>query len=130
VSRVIIGATRNWCRNVLEWNLAAGPDFKPYTDRGGCSMCQGAVTIDGNSYTRNTAYYSMAHISKFVRPGSVRISSNDIESLPNVAFITPDNKKVLIVANDNNNRQTFTISYKGRSASATLEGKAVATYVW
>ncbi len=130
VSRVIIGATRNWCRNVLEWNLAAGPDFKPYTDRGGCSMCQGAVTINGNDYTRNIAYYSMAHISKFVRPGSVRISSNDIETLPNVAFTTPGNKEVLIVANDSNSQQTFTISYKGKNASATLEGKAVATYVW
>ena len=130
VSRVIIGATRNWCRNVLEWNLAAGPDFKPYTDRGGCSMCQGAVTINGNDYTRNIAYYSMAHISKFVRPGSVRISSNDVESLPNVAFITPDSKRVLIVANDSDSPQTFTISHKGKNASATLEGKAVATYVW
>ena len=130
VSRVIIGATRNWCRNVLEWNLAAGPDFKPYTDRGGCSMCQGAVTISGNDYTRNIAYYSMAHISKFVRPGSVRIASNNIETLPNVAFTTPGNKKVLIVANDNNSPQTFTISYNGKNASATLEGKAVATYVW
>jgi len=130
VSRVIIGATHNWCRNVLEWNLAAGPDFKPYTDRGGCSMCQGAVTIDGNSYTKNIAYYSMAHISKFVRPGSVRISSKDIETLPNVAFKTRDNKRVLIVANDNNSPQTFTIRYEGKNASATLEGKAVATYVW
>ncbi len=130
VSRVIIGATRNWCRNVLEWNLAAGPDFKPYTDRGGCSMCQGAVTINGNDYTRNIACYSMAHISKFVRPGSVRISSNDIETLPNVAFTTPGHKKVLIVANNNDRPQTFTISYKGKNALATLEGKAVATYVW
>ena len=100
VSRIIIGATRNWCRNVLEWNLAAGPDFKPYTDRGGCSMCQGAVTIDGNSVTKNVAYYSIAHASKFVRPGSVRIASNEIDSLPNVAFNTPAGKKVLIVVND------------------------------
>lgn len=130
VGTIIIGATRNWCRNVLEWNLAAGPDFKPYTDRGGCSMCQGAVTIDGNSYTKNIAYYSMAHVSKFVRPGSVRIASSDPESLPNVAFTTPGNKKVLIVANENNNPQTFTISYNGKNASATLEGKAVATFVW
>ncbi|HWH63699.1 MAG TPA: glycoside hydrolase family 30 beta sandwich domain-containing protein [Ginsengibacter sp.] len=130
VSEVIIGATRNWCRNVLEWNLAAGPDFKPYTDRGGCSMCQGAVTINGNDYSKNIAYYSMAHISKFVRPGSVRIATNDIESLPNVAFITPENKKVLIVANDDNAPQTFTINYNGKNASATLEGKAVATFVW
>lgn len=130
VGTIIIGATRNWCRNVLEWNLAAGPDFRPYTDRGGCSTCQGAVTIDGNSYIKNIAYYSMAHVSKFVRPGSVRIASNDLESLPNVAFTTPGNKKVLIVANENNNPQTFTISYHRKNASATLEGKAVATFVW
>ena len=130
VSRVIIGATRNWCKNVLEWNLAAGPDFKPYTDRGGCPMCQGAVTIDGNSYERNIAYYSMAHISKFVRPGSVRIGSNNIESLPNVAFTTPDGKKVLIVANENKEPQTFAINYNGKMVLTTLEGKAVATFVW
>ena len=130
VARVIIGATRNWCRNVLEWNLAAGPDFKPFTDRGGCNSCQGAVTINGNDYTKNIAFYSMAHISKFVRPGSVRIASNDVDSLPNVAFSTPSGKKVLIVANDTNNQQTFIIDYHGKSATATLEGKAAATYVW
>ena len=130
VGEVIIGATRNWCRNVLEWNLAAGTDFKPYTDRGGCSMCQGAVTINGNEYTKNIAYYSMAHISKFVRPGSVRIATNDIESLPNVAFTTPDGKKVLIVANENKEPRTFTITYNGKNASATLQGKAAATFVW
>jgi len=47
-----------------------------------------------------------------------------------VAFITPDSKRVLIVANDSDSPQTFTISHKGKNASATLEGKAVATYVW
>ncbi len=130
VSRVIIGATRNWCRNVLEWNLAAGPDFKPYTDRGGCSMCQGAVTIEGNSYEKNIAYYSMAHISKFVRPGSVRIGSNTVDSLPNVAFTTPGGKKVLIVANESKEPKTFTIRYNKTNASATLEGKAAATFIW
>jgi glucosylceramidase len=130
VSRIIIGATRNWCRTVLEWNLAAGPDFKPYTDRGGCSMCQGAVTIDSNSITKNIAYYSIAHVSKFVRPGSVRIASNYIDSLPNVAFATPAGKRVLIVVNDSRQPQTFIIRYNGKDAAATLEGKAVGTFVW
>src|SRR5665647_1805477 len=130
VRDIIIGATRNWCRNVLLWNLAAGPDFKPFTDRGGCSMCQGAVTIDSNLFTKNIAYYAMAHVSKFVRPGSVRVASNDISPLPNVAFTTPSGKKVLIVANDSNELQTFMINYHGKNALATLPGKAVATYVW
>jgi glucosylceramidase len=130
VGWLVIGAARNWCRNILEWNLAAGPDFKPYTDRGGCNSCQGAVTINDNAYTKNIAFYSIAHISKFVRPGSIRIASNDLDSLPNVAFSTPSDKKVLIVANDSNNPQTFIITYHGKNAIATLEGKAAATYVW
>jgi glucosylceramidase len=130
VSSIIIGATRNWCRNVLEWNLAADPDFKPYTDRGGCSMCQGAVTIDGNLVTRNVAYYSIAHVSKFVRPGSVRIASNNIDSLPNVAFATPGGKKVLIVVNDSGNGQIFTIRFNGKDTTAKLERGAVGTFIW
>ena len=53
----------------------------------------------------------------------MRIATNYIKLLPNVAFKTPDGKKVLIVANDDNYPQTFTISYNGKNASATLKGK-------
>ncbi|MBW8327528.1 MAG: glucosylceramidase, partial [Prolixibacteraceae bacterium] len=31
VRTLIIGGTRNWCRNVLEWNLAADPSNDPHT---------------------------------------------------------------------------------------------------
>ncbi|MDB5031844.1 MAG: glucosylceramidase [Mucilaginibacter sp.] len=130
VSRLFIGATRNWCRNVLEWNLAADPQNKPFTDRGGCPMCQGAVTIDSNRFTRNVAYYAMAHASKFVRPGSVRIGSNDLELLPNVAFKRPDGKKVLIVVNNGTTAQTFNIQNKGKTIVASLNSGAVGTYIW
>ena len=99
VQRLIIGATRNWSRNVLLWNLAADPKNQPHTDNGGCTMCQGAITIDGNTVTRNAAYYTLAHASKLVRPGSVRIESSGPESLPNVAFSAPGGRKVLIVVN-------------------------------
>lgn len=130
VSRLFIGATRNWCRNVLEWNLAADPQNKPFTDRGGCPMCQGAVTIDSNKFTRNVAYYAMAHASKFVRPSSVRIGSNDLDLLPNVAFKTPDGKKVLIVTNNGAAAQTFNIISDGKTITATLNNGAVGTYIW
>jgi glucosylceramidase len=130
VKRLIIGATRNWARNVLEWNLAADPQNKPFTDRGGCSMCQGAVTVDGDKVSRNLAYYSIAHASKFVRPGSVRIGSTANETLPNVAFKTPNGKKVLIVVNDSNAPQTFTVNDGLRIFETQLAGKAVATYSW
>lgn len=130
VSRVIIGATRNWCRNVLLWNLAADPQFKPFTDRGGCPSCQGAVTIDGNNFTRNSAYYTLAHASKFVRPGSVRIGSSEVDKLPNVAFKTPSGKKVLIVTNTDVDSKIFDIIYKGEVITTKLNGGSVGTYVW
>ena len=94
VRRIVIGAMRNWSRNVVLWNLAADPRNNPHTDNGGCTMCQGAITIDGDLFTHNVAYYAIAHAAKFVRPGSVRIASNVPDTLPNVAFQTPDNKTV------------------------------------
>lgn len=130
VKRLIIGATRNWSRNVLEWNLAADPDYKPYTGRGGCPSCQGAVTIDKDAIKRNIAYYSIAHASKFVRPGSVRIASNNSDKLPNVAFKTPDGKKVLIVANTSDSAQSFNIKYQGKALTTTLDKGSVGTYIW
>jgi len=130
VRRLIIGATRNWSRNVLEWNLAADPENKPFTDRGGCPTCQGAVTIDKDNVSRNLAYYSIAHASKFVRPGSVRIASNELPDLSNVAFKTPEGKKVLIVANTGKEATNFNISFNGKMVSATLDKGSVGTYIW
>ncbi|MGD0776880.1 MAG: glycoside hydrolase family 30 beta sandwich domain-containing protein [Candidatus Solibacter sp.] len=129
VRRLMIGATRNWSRNVLLWNLAADSKNNPHTNDGGCGMCQGAITIDGNVVSRNLAYYVMAHASKFVRPGSVRIASTNLDSLPNVAFRTPDGKRVLLVVNAGQSPQTFIIRH-GKAMAATLNAGAVATYIW
>ena len=129
VRELIIGATRNWSRTVLQWNLAADPKQQPHTP-GGCDQCLGALTIDGNTVTRNPAYYNVAVASKFVRPGSVRIESDLPKTLPNVAFKTPDGHTVLIVLNDSSSAQTFTVDSRGKQLSSTLSGGAVGTYVW
>lgn len=127
--QLIIGAPRNWSKNVLEWNLAADPKQNPHTE-GGCTQCLGAVTIDQSEVIRNPAYYIIAHASKFVKPGSKRIASNISMSLPNVAFLTPNGKKVLIVLNDNQKAHTFNIGFKGKKVTYTLGGGSVATFIW
>ena len=155
VKRMIIDAMRNWSRNVLLWNLAADPQNRPHTDNGGCPMCQGAITIDRDMASLNLAYYTIAHASKFVRPGSVRIGSTNrgdqtveltedeerpgvkrlalIENtqvLPNVAFRTPEGKTVLVVANDTQSVNAFAIQYDGKLASVKLNPGSVGTYIW
>jgi len=128
VSTLIIGATRNWSRNVLEWNLAADPLYGPHTV-GGCVTCLGAITVSP-AVTRNVAYYVIGHASKFVAPGSVRIASNITSGLENVAFLTPEGKKVLIVVNENEKPQQFNIRSNGKTISPTLAAGAVGTFVW
>lgn len=155
VERMIIQTMRNWSRNVILWNLAADPLNDPHTDNGGCSMCQGAITIDGNKVRRNIAYYTIAHASKWVEPGSFRIASTEAgdsivsltedeerpglirsaliqkaDVLPNVAFRTPKGKIVLIVANTSFYKRNFEIQYHGRFALLELEPGAVGTYLW
>jgi len=132
VTRIIIGATRNWSRNVLLWNLAADPHFDPHTPDGGCPVCQGAITLDGDRVEKNLAFYTIAHIAKFVPPGSTRIGSSTPLSgtLPNVAFMTPDMKYVLIVSNPQSEARTFTVRTATQMFRTTLQAGAVGTYIW
>ena len=126
---LIIGATRNWSKTVLEWNLAANPTNGPNTP-GGCTKCLGAITINGSTVTRNSAYYIIGHAFKWVKPGSVRIASNNSVELPNVAFKTPDNKIVVIVLNNTTTQKSFNISAAGKPVSTKLPAGSVGTYVW
>jgi glucosylceramidase len=155
VKRLVIGAPRHWSRNVVLWNLAADPNNDPHTDNGGCSMCQGAVTLDGDKVTRNVAYYVIAHASRFVPPGSLRIGSTDPKDrvllvtedeeragavrvgvaetsgvAPNVAFLRPDGRIALIVANDSASGRRVIVQHQGRYAAVMLDAGAVATLVW
>ena len=84
----------------------------------------------GGGLTRNPAYYIIAHASKFVRPGAVRVATNLPADLPNVAFQRPDGKKVLIVLNNGSTVQNFNIQYRGKVVTTLLYAGSVGTYVW
>ena len=126
---LIVGATRNWSKNVIEWNLVSNSQLQPHTP-GGCTQCLGALTIDGNTVRRNVAYYIIAHASKFVTPGSVRIDSNSNLDLPNVAFKTPSGKIIVIVLNSSSESKSFNILTPGESIKTSLDAGSVGTYVW
>jgi len=126
---VIIGTMRNWGKVALEWNLASDGSYSPHTP-GGCTECKGAITVGGGGFSRNVSYYILAHASKFVPPGSVRIASSSAGNLNNVAFKTPAGKKVLIVENDDSAASTFNVRFNGQWITSNLPAGGVATFVW
>src|SRR5439155_23384166 len=72
---MIIDATRNWASGVVLWNIALDEDDGPYVD--GCDgRCRPLVRVgaDGTPQWRPDAF-ALGHVSRFVRPGSVRVES-------------------------------------------------------
>ena len=125
---VIIGTMRNWSKIALEWNLANDTNYEPHTN-GGCTQCKGALTIS-TVVNKNVSYYIIAHASKFVPPGSVRVSSNISGNLYSVAFETPQKKKVLIVVNDGTSAESFNIKFKNKWTTPVLPAGSVGTFIW
>lgn len=130
MKNVIIGSMRNWSKTALEWNLANDLKYGPHTD-GGCTECKGAITIsDSGDFTRNVAYYIVAHASKFIPSGSQRIASTQTKYLSTAAFKTPSGKTVLIVQNDHKAVENFNIKFAGKTAAVTIPGSSAATYIF
>ena len=128
---IVIGGARNWARTALYWNLALDENSDPHL--GGCDNCRGVVTVDSSSgsVTPNEEFYTLAHASKFVQPGAVRIDSRFLSgTLETVAFENPDGSKVLLALNPGNATRSFRVVEGGEHFAYSLPGKAVATFVW
>lgn len=130
---LIIGAIRNWARTVIKWNVALDPNGGPKI-AGGCSGCQGLVTINTNTHavTTNADYYALGHASKFVRPGARRIESLDSpgDGPYTVAFRNPDTSIVVVALNKAGIPRNYTFRWQQQSFSYVLPSNSVATFTW
>ncbi|MHA6757202.1 discoidin domain-containing protein [Streptacidiphilus sp. PAMC 29251] len=132
---LVIGATRNWAKTVVNWNIALDPAGGPHT--GGCTGCTAVLTVNGDgTVTRNAEYYTLGALARFVKPGAVRIASTSFGTtgwngqVQDTAFRNRDGSTVLVAHNENDNPQTFAIQEGDRHLTYTLPGGALATFVW
>jgi glucosylceramidase len=127
---LVIGATRNWAKSVVLWNLALDQNGGPTMN---CTTCTGVTTVrsDG-TVSYNAEYYVLGHISKFVKPGAVRIGSNTFGqgNIEDVAFRNQDGSTVLVVHNNATGARAFDVASTGRHFSTSLPAGAVATFTW
>jgi glucosylceramidase len=129
----IIDYTRNWGRSVVKWSLAVDQNMGPHN--GGCGTCTGLITVHNGDdrsgqvdYT--VEYYSMGHLTKFVKPGATRIDSTDNSAVRNVAWRNPDGSKALIAYNTSGGTQNVRVNWGGQSFTYTLPARTAATFTW
>jgi glucosylceramidase len=127
-----VGAVRNWARTVITWNLALDPSGGPHN--GGCGTCVGVVTIDPRTgrATPEADYYVLGHVTKFVKPGAVRIGSTVAGNIWDVAFRNRDGSIVVLAVDDDwgTGSQRFNLQLRGQEFSYDLPAGAVATFVF
>jgi glucosylceramidase len=129
----IIDYTRNWGRSMVKWSLAVDQNMGPHN--GGCGTCTGLITVHngdgrGGQVDFNIEYYSMGHLTKFVKPGATRIDSTDNASVRNVAWRNPDGSKALIAYNTTGSTQNTRVNWGNESFTYALPAKTAATFTW
>ncbi|HEX8927117.1 MAG TPA: glycoside hydrolase family 30 beta sandwich domain-containing protein, partial [Terriglobales bacterium] len=139
----LVKVMRNWSKAYVLWSMAQDQDRGPYatTPLGlhGCNNCRGVLKIAWDKAGTGAAsvvtpeldYYVLGHASKFVKPGAVRIDSDQtVPSVSNVAFRNPDGSVVLYIANSTSTDSTFNVKYRGKFVTITVKSGSVATLVW
>ncbi|RXZ79108.1 glycosyl hydrolase [Paenibacillaceae bacterium] len=127
----VVRTTRNWSKSVVWWNIALDEHNGPTVLSN--STCRGLVQINQENHTvkYELDYYTMGHISKFVKSGAHRIgSTTSRDQLESVAFRNPDGSTVLILSNRTEQEKTVEINTGKGYATCTLPGDAAVTLVW
>ena len=129
---LLVTGIRQWARGVIYWNLVLDENHGPHF--GGCELCKGVVTIDSKTgaVSRNDEYYALAHFSRFVLPGAVRVNSTATDKgLDNVAFRNAsDGSIVLVMVNSNTEARAVSVAEGQTRFDYTMPPRSVATFVW
>lgn len=142
----LISSLRNWASAVAFWNLALDPAGGPKLTQNGCFGCTGVVTINEQTHTvtPRKKYFQIGQVSEFLRPGAVRIASNNFVSyglngfdvervtpgLDDVAFLNPNGNRVLVAYDNSLLSTTFAVEWHGRAFEYTLTPGTMVTLMW
>ena len=131
---IFLGTLNRYGKGVLLWNLMLDDQGKPYRP-GGCSTCFGAVEISSQNYRTmrySSHYYDIAHCSKVVRPGAVRIGSSGLTAtgLTYSAFQNPDGSYALLALNRKATEQTIAVQGPAKGFRYTIPANSIASFRW
>jgi glucosylceramidase len=131
---VCLGTINNYCKAVIMWNFMLDDKHAPFRP-GGCDICLGCIDINSADYTtmtKNSHYYTMAHLSKVIAPGAFRIESSGFKpaNIYYAAFNNPDGTASIIIQNDSDKPMPVNVADGSRSFTYTLPPKSVASCIW
>lgn len=123
------------------WNIVLDEEYGPaLLDEDGNSVnIMGIGMLEWNRQEQTVAYledfYALAHFSKFVRPGAVRVESTDTREnfkglVANVVYRNENGTMTAVLCNQNTSDNTFKLVVGDKVIEYTLPAMSAATITW
>ncbi len=128
-ARDIIGCLNNRVDGWIDWNMVLDKQGGPNWFKNWCTAPV-IVDVETDEVYFTPLYYTMAHFSRFIRPGAVSIASsiNDTE-LMTTAAVNPDGSMAVVVFNPTNEVKNLSMTIKDKVVNWPINGNAIQTVI-
>lgn len=128
-ARDIIGCLNNWVDGWVDWNMVLDRQGGPNWFENWC-VAPVIVDPDADEVYFTPLYYTMAHFSKYIRPGDKVIGvDNSDKSLIVTATKNPNGSIAVVLFNEGIEAKEFTLTLNGKSANVKINPQALQTIV-
>jgi len=127
----ILAFLRHGARSYSAWVTVIDHRGQPNPGPHGCSPT--CIVLNANDLTLDHRfdYYMYGQFMKFIRPGAIRVHSNERSGrLANCAFQNSDGSIVLVVVSQKTEPAKVDIESNGWHLTTEISGDSVATYRW
>jgi len=129
-ARDLIGCLNNWVDGWVDWNMVldrqGGPNWFG-------NWCVAPVIVDpeADEVYFTPLYHTMAHFSKYIRPGAQRIGFDLAdEELMATAVQNPDGSLAVVVLNQTTRGRSLTVSLGKQTTHLQISPQAIQTIVF
>lgn len=128
-ARDIIGCMNNWVDGWVDWNMVLDRQGGPNWFKNWC-IAPVIVDPEKDEVYFTPLYYAMAHFSKYIRPGAVRIGfENPDPALMITAAQNPDGTIAAVVLNMGTDIKKIKLSLDDRSTEVAINARAIQTVI-
>ncbi|SDI57113.1 glycoside hydrolase family 30 protein [Winogradskyella thalassocola] len=128
-ARDIIGCLNNWVDGWVDWNMVLDRQGGPNWFENWC-VAPVIVDPDADEVYFTPLYYTMAHFSKYIRPGAEVIGVENAEKdLMVAAAKNPDGTIAVVIFNEGKESKDFMLTLGEETVSVIINQQAIQTII-
>ena len=125
----IIGCLNNWVDGWVDWNMVLDKQGGPNWFKNWC-IAPVIVDPEKDEVYFTPLYYTMAHFSKFIRPGAIKIGcAINNKDLMTTAVKNPDGSIAVVVFNPTDTKHSIDIQLNKKNTIISINANALQTII-